>query len=649
MPPAYEVLLLNTAIPQIQAAQAGDTYVVPRDIAFTSNLTLNAGTANGVVYLNASKVATTGSALTFDGTNFATTGSGTLKNLLLTGGTLPGAGTPSISLRSSDNVVYHQSGSANTIVLLDSSQNTMQSIGATAQVWNISNIEQMRLNSSGLEVKQSQLIGYSSFAGIGSNGLAVLGNVGIGTSSPAYKLDVSGMLNVGWTAGSGIIAQFQRTQAGEHDLQLVSGNATGAGIDSTGALTFGSGATLGTFGTPKMTLDTSGNLGLGVTPGAWGSTYRASQIGLSSSLVGITNDTQTHLTTNGYFNGTNWIYIANSPASRYMQDNNSHKWFNAASGTAGDTITFTQAMTLDASGNLGVGATSPAAKFQTQQTSAGSRVTGALLQNVGDTANTAVSLDFAPHENTTTPEVLARINAIRTNSSNAPTDLVFSVFNVTLQERARITSGGDFRVKGAGTAGSTDAFQVSGSAPADAARLDSSGNFLVGATSQSGVYRSYINGLDVLMVNCTGTGVSGTPIRFERAGSSSGATYALFSTANATEGSITSTAGGTAYNTSSDYRLKDNPQPLTTSGAFIDALKPKTWNWKSDGSKGVGFIAHEVQEVSPGTVVGAKDAVDADGKPIMQAMEYGSAEFIANIVAELQSLRARVAQLEQGA
>jgi hypothetical protein len=67
---AYEVLLLNTAIPQIQAAQTGDTYVVPRDIAFSAALTLSAGTANGVPYLNASKVVTTGSALSFDGTNF---------------------------------------------------------------------------------------------------------------------------------------------------------------------------------------------------------------------------------------------------------------------------------------------------------------------------------------------------------------------------------------------------------------------------------------------------------------------------------------------------------------------------------------------------------------------------------------------------
>jgi len=111
-------------------------------------------------------------------------------------------------------------------------------------------------------------------------------------------------------------------------------------------------------------------------------------------------------------------------------------------------------------------------------------------------------------------------------------------------------------------------------------------------------------------------------------------------------GSITHDNTNTAYNTSSDYRLKDNAQPLTGSGAFIDSLKPKTWTWKESGDKGVGFIAHEVQEVSPGSVVGEKDAVDAEGNPKYQAMEYGSAEFIANIIAELQSLRKRVAELE---
>jgi hypothetical protein len=141
-------------------------------------------------------------------------------------------------------------------------------------------------------------------------------------------------------------------------------------------------------------------------------------------------------------------------------------------------------------------------------------------------------------------------------------------------------------------------------------------------------------------VNNSNAGISYTQIQ-HASGTASGASYEVFYYNASPIGSITQNGTtAVAYNTSSDYRLKDNPQPLTNSGAFIDALKPKTWNWKADGSKGVGFIAHEVQEVSPGSVVGEKDGEQ------MQAMEYGSAEFIANIIAEIQSLRARVAQLE---
>lgn len=85
---------------------------------------------------------------------------------------------------------------------------------------------------------------------------------------------------------------------------------------------------------------------------------------------------------------------------------------------------------------------------------------------------------------------------------------------------------------------------------------------------------------------------------------------------------------------------------IADSGAFIDALKPCTWSWKSDGSAGAGFIAHELQAVSPNSVTGAKDAVDDDGKPIYQAVEYGSSEVIAMLVAELQAVRARLHALD---
>jgi hypothetical protein len=111
-------------------------------------------------------------------------------------------------------------------------------------------------------------------------------------------------------------------------------------------------------------------------------------------------------------------------------------------------------------------------------------------------------------------------------------------------------------------------------------------------------------------------------------------------------GNIYATSTATAYATSSDYRLKNITGLITESGKFIDSLKPYVGTWKADNSKFVGFLAHEVQEVSPTTANGVKDAIDEKGNPIYQSIEYGSAEFIANIVAELQSLRKRLTELE---
>jgi len=130
-------------------------------------------------------------------------------------------------------------------------------------------------------------------------------------------------------------------------------------------------------------------------------------------------------------------------------------------------------------------------------------------------------------------------------------------------------------------------------------------------------------------------------------GSAGGTFYAAFEYGTGVLGSITQfSTTGVLYNTASDYRLKDITGPLTNSGTFIDSLKPKTGTWKTDGSKFVGFLAHEFAEVCPSAVTGEKDAVDADGKPIYQAMQASAPEVMANLVAEIQSLRKRLAALE---
>jgi hypothetical protein len=115
-----------------------------------------------------------------------------------------------------------------------------------------------------------------------------------------------------------------------------------------------------------ITIDTSGNVGVGVTPSATDSTYfQALEIarvgqGLTAAKNALTGSPSSWLSNNSYAtysSGVVWNYAISQPAAQYRLFEGQHQWFNAPSGTAGNAITFTQAMTLDASGNLLVGLT----------------------------------------------------------------------------------------------------------------------------------------------------------------------------------------------------------------------------------------------------------------------------------------------------
>ena len=120
----------------------------------------------------------------------------------------------------------------------------------------------------------------------------------------------------------------------------------------------------GTGSAEKMRLDSSGNLGLGVTPSGWGSGQKAIQIGATGALY-TPADRYLSLGSNFYDNGTNGIYLTTGHATNYQQNRTSgvHAWYNAPSGTAGNAITFTQAMSLTADGSLLVGTTTEFAKL----------------------------------------------------------------------------------------------------------------------------------------------------------------------------------------------------------------------------------------------------------------------------------------------
>jgi len=165
--------------------------------------------------------------------------------------------------------------------------------------------------------------------------------------------------------------------------------------------------------------------------------------------------------------------------------------------------------------------------------------------------------------------------------------------------------------------------------------VDTNGRLLLGTTveGQGGsdnqvVFKNnfqYQNGLCIASTNTSGT-----------------AFFQGFVYNGSTVGNIYSTGTTTTYTTSSDYRLKNVDGLITTSGSFIDALKPSYGTWKLDGSPFVGFIAHELQEVCTSAVLGEKDAVNLDGSIKAQGIDASSPELIANMVAELQSLRARL-------
>jgi len=165
----------------------------------------------------------------------------------------------------------------------------------------------------------------------------------------------------------------------------------------------------------------------------------------------------------------------------------------------------------------------------------------------------------------------------------------------------------------------------------EAIRIDSSQNLLVGVST-------FANNTLGVAIRGASSGATDESIRC--AVPSTGSTLQIgFYNANGRVGSISTSGSATAYNTSSDQRLKDNIVDAPSASDDIDAIQVRSFDWKVDGShQKYGMVAQELQTVAPEAVAAPEDPEE------MMGVDYS--KLVPMLVKEIQSLRARVAQLE---
>jgi len=433
--------------------------------------------------------------------------------------------------------------------------------------------------------------------------------IGIGVSSPAEKLDVAGTINaensykINGTNVIFVSATYTQLYTPEGAVTIYAGDSadrsnyydnnqhifrTAGGatermrITSDGDIHFpkNNGTTL------LSATDNFGNIALGAGDGGSGSIIEPHLFVKWGGNVGIGESNPVYAL-DVKDTGESWIRVNSSTATndtgyRFAHAGTNH-YVIGHNGTS-DFLQFynntatREDMRIDSSGNVGIGTSSGKKNVFIDKALtifSGANGTQSAIELVGNnTANTYISgVTFHNEQSTDTVagKRIAQIYTVRDGADNAGA-MVFDTHDTStnLLERMRITSGGNVLV---GTTGEPNGTSIYGSA------------FVPSSTDRSILKMATSN--------------------------SSASTLAIFYNPNGQVGSIVTNGSATSYNTSSDYRLKENVVPMEGALDRVDALKPSRFNFIADPEKTVdGFLAHEVAEVIPEAITGEKDAVE---------------------------------------
>jgi hypothetical protein len=446
-------------------------------------------------------------------------------------------------------------------------------------------------------------------------------NTDLDTIDAIFKADGTGT-SVGLNIGSGKvltvggIASFAAGSASAPAITRTGDTNTGIFFPAADTIAFSEG------GTESARIDSGGNFGLGVTPSAWVSTWKALDISTYTSVYGANGNTS-GLSQNAYYNGTNWIYRNTNAASNYIQSGGQHEWHRAASGTAGNTISFTQAMTLDASGNLGVNLTNPSAYV------AGSSYT-ALAMNGANGSN--IALNGGGTNIGLIYGATGGSNLYVTNQT-ASGNLIFGTGSGT--ERARITSDGYIKANNSGT-------YVTPSTAYHEISTTNAGSRGLYINAQSTSFGGSVCGVEAIRNTTNGTfnlfegGIQNVGTRFKVLDS----------------GNVQNT--NNSYGAISDVKLKENITDATPKLEKLCQVRVVNYNFKSDQShKQIGVIAQELEAVFPSMVEETPDR-DLEGNDLgttTKSVKYSV--FVPMLIKAIQeqqalitSLTARITALE---